>query len=144
MPNKQLIGENFDFPFRFTTEWYDYQRDFINGLDLLSMGAKTLYEERAAFFKTKLYDRKYPLANDATVRLYGDKIVVDAKEQTFTFPFETVSTVSVLGKNKVNVYFDGKLYQLKGDKRFNGVKYVQLCYRAKHILKGESDEFLGL
>ena len=135
---------NGEWPFRFTTEWYDYQSKFINSLDVLQYTDEPLYTDVVTFFEVKLYDRKYPLANDATVRLYGDKIVVDAKEQTFTFPFETVSTVSVLGKNKVNVYFDGKLYQLKGDKRFNGVKYVQLCYRAKHILKGENDEFLGL
>ena len=92
----------------------------------------------------KLYDKKYPIDRGATVCLYGDKITVQTGKETYNFPFETVSTVSVLGKNKVNIYFDGKLYQLKGDKRFNGVKYVQLCYRAKHIQKGENDEFLGL
>ena len=42
------------------------------------------------------------------------------------------------------IYHEGKLYQLKGDKRFNGVKYVQIFHRAKHILKGEDSEFLGL
>ena len=145
MPNKQLIGEGFDFPFRFTTEWYDYQRDFINGLDLLSIGAKTLYEDRASFFKTKLYDRKYLIDKDAKVSLRADGIFVETKEKTYDFPFDSVSTVTVLGKNKVNLYIDGNLYQLKGDKRFNGVKYVQLCYRAKNQRKGEGEgEFLGL
>ena len=145
MPNKQLIGEGFEFPFRFTTEWYDYQRDFVNGLDLLSMGAKTLYEERASFFKTKLYDRKYVIDKEAKIFLQADGIFVQTKEKTYEFPFDSVSTVTVLGKNKVNLYIDGNLYQLKGDKRFNGVKYVQLCYRAKNQLKGENEgEFLGL
>ena len=92
----------------------------------------------------KLCDKKYPIADLAVARLYGDKITVETEDSSFEFPFEKVSTVSVLGKNKVNVYFDGKVYQLKGDKRFNGVKYVQICYRAKNALKGGEDEFLGL
>ena len=145
MPNKELKGEGFEFPFRFTTDWYEHQRDFINGLDLLAMGDKVLYEERASLFKTKFYDRKILIEKAAKILLRADGIFVETKEKTYEFPFATVSTVTVLGKNKVNLYMDGELYQLKGDKRFNGVKFVQLCYRAKNQLKGEDDgEFLGL
>lgn len=144
LPNKSLQGVDCDWPFRFTTEWYDYQSAFINKLDLLQYADEPLYTDTVSFSVVKLYDKKHLIDSKATVRLYGDKITVETKEQTYVFPFETVSTVSVLGKNKVNVYFDGKVYQFKGEKRFNGLKYVQLCYRAKHIIKGENDEFLGL
>lgn len=145
LPTKELRGEGFDFPFRFTTEWYDLQRDFVNGLDLLSMGKETLYEDVAKFFEVKLYDRKYLIEEQAKVLLRADGIFVETKEKTYDFPFESVSTVTVLGKNKVNLYMDGKLYQLKGGKRFNGVKYVQLCSRAKNQIKGDNEgEFLGL
>ena len=79
------------------------------------------------------------------MRLYGGKITVETEKETYEFPFDTLSTVSVLGKNKVNIYHEGKLYQLKGNERFNGVKFVQLCYRYKNILKGEENgKFLGL
>ena len=37
------------------------------------------------------------------------------------------------------------VYQIKGNKRFNALKYVNICYRCKNILKGdENGEFLGL
>ena len=143
--DKTLKGVNGDWPFRFTTEWYDYQSNFINGLDLVARAEELLYTDRAKFSEVKLYDNKYPIADDAKVSLYGGKIVVEAAENTYEFPFDTVSTVSVLGKNKVNIYHEGKLYQLKGDERFNGVKFVQLCCRYKNILKGEeNDGYLGL
>ena len=142
--DKSLEGVDCEWPFRFTTEWYDYQSNFINHLDLLQLTQEPLYTDKAMFSEVKLYDKKYPIANDATVCLYGDRMTVETPDTVYEFPFDKVSTVSVLGKNKVNVYFDGKLYQLKGDKRFNGVKYVQFCYRAKNILKGGDDEFLGL
>lgn len=145
LPDKSLQGVNGEWPFRFTTKWYDYQSDFINGLDLTKFTDEPLYTDKASFSEVKLYDKKYPIAEEATVRLFGDKITVETQEQTYEFPFEKVSTVSVLGRNKVNIYHEGKLYQLKGDKRFNGVKYVQICYRAKNIQKGEENSrFLGL
>ncbi len=145
LPTKELQGEGFEFPFRFTTEWYDYQADFVRSLDVLGYGDTPIYTEKACFSEVKLYDKKYPIDENATVRLCGNGIYVDTEKKTYAFPFEQISTVSVLGRNKVNIYFDGGVYQLKGDKRFNGVKYVQLCYRAKGMLKGEEDgKFLGL
>ena len=145
LPTKELKGEGFDFPFRFTTEWYDYQSEFINGLDTLALGDTLLYTDKVAFFEVKLYDKKYSIDDNATVKLYGSGIVVETKEKTYSFPFAEISTASVLGRNKVNLYFEGSVYQLKGNERFNGVKFVQLCYRTKNILKGEENgKFLGL
>ena len=144
LPDKSMQGVDCEWPFRFTTEWYDYQSNFINHLDVSQFTSEPLYTDQITFSEVKLCDKKYPIADLAVARLYGDKITVETEDASFEFPFEKVSTVSVLGKNKVNVYFDGKVYQLKGDKRFNGVKYVQICYRAKNALKGGEDEFLGL
>ena len=143
--DKTLQAVKGEWPFRFTTDWYDYQTDYINALDSVARADELLYTDRAKFSEVKLYDNKYPIAENAEIRLYGGKLVVLAGKETFEFPFEKVSTVSVLGKNKVNIYHDGKLYQMKGDKRFNGVKFVQLCYRYKNIVKGEENGgFLGL
>ena len=52
--------------------------------------------------------------------------------------------VTVLGRNKINVYYQDKVYQIKGDKRMNALKYVNLFNRYKNIVGGASDEFLGL
>ena len=143
--DKTLQAVKGDWPFRFTTDWYNYQMDFVNGLDLAARADELLYTDRARFSEVKLYDNKYPISENAEIRLYGGKIVVLAGEETYEFPFDKVSTVSVLGKNKVNIYHDGKLYQMKGDERFNGVKFVQLCYRYKNIVKGEENGgFLGI
>ena len=60
------------------------------------------------------------------------------------FPFEKIEAIAVLGRNKLNVYFDSKVYQFKGDKRFNALKYVNLCHRYKNIIGGNDGKFLGL
>ena len=59
--------------------------------------------------------------------------------------FEDISAVVVLGKNKLNIYYKDKVYQFKGSKRFNALKYVNIYYRNKNIAEGnENDTFLGL
>ena len=144
LPTKELQGVGSEFPFRFTTDWYDYQSDFIHKLDLTAYEDKPMYSDEAALFHVKLYDRKYKLDNNAKITLYGNRIVIKTKKETLDFPFEQVSTVAVLGRNKVNIYFDGKVYQLKGGARFNGVKYVQIYHHFKNVEKGEENGFLGL
>ena len=86
------------------------------------------------------------LREKAAIRLYGDRITLDeGTAQELVFRFEDTLAFTVLGKNKVNIYFGEELFQLKGDKRFNGLKYVNLFYRHKNIVKGnENVEFLGL
>ena len=61
------------------------------------------------------------------------------------FPFDEVTAVSVLGRNKLNIYHNKKVYQLKSGKRFNALKYVNIYYRYKNVSKGDTDgKFLGL
>ena len=61
------------------------------------------------------------------------------------FPLEELTAVTVLGRNKLNIYTQKKVLQFKGDKHFNALKYVNLYYRYKNIHQGgENGEFLGL
>ena len=72
--------------------------------------------------------------------------VIDKDEKT-VFSLDEVSAVTVLGKNKLNVYLDNnkKVYQVKGNKRFNALKYVQFYHHYKNIKAGvENGKFLGL
>jgi hypothetical protein len=51
-----------------------------------------------------------------------------------------------LGKNKLNIYHNDKIYQVKPDKHFNALKYMNIYYHATNAEKGENSdvEFLGL
>lgn len=92
-----------------------------------------------------VYDRKVPLFKDAEITLCGDRITARGEGVDLVFPFDEASAVTVLGKNKANIYHGGKIYQLKGSKRFNSLKYVHIYHRYKNIIKGEENaEFLGL
>ncbi len=143
--DKTLTGVGFDFPFTFITQWYDHQENVINNLDVTAHTTTPLYEDTATLSEVIVYQRKSKLRPTATVALYGDRVAID--EQTdapLILPFDQVTAVSVLGRNKLNIYHDGHIYQLKSHKRFNALKYVNLYYRYKNVVKGNDSTFLGI
>ena len=121
-------------------DWYDYQSDYINQTDLSALTDAPVYEETARLSKVYAYKNKKLLKKEAKICLYGDRITVDGR----VFSFEEASAVVVLGKNKLNIYADGEILQLKGSKRFNALKYVHFFHRYQNIKAGKDDTFLGL
>ena len=77
--------------------------------------------------------------------MFGDRVSFEGDGEDMTFRFEDASAFTVLGRNKLNIYNGGKIYQVKGGKRFNALKYVHIYHRYKNIVKGEENvKFLGL
>lgn len=144
--DKRLTGVGFDFPFEFVAQWYDYQKEFVNHLMVNEHTAQPLYCDVANLSQVIVYKNKLKLRENADIRLYGDRVVIDeGKADSMVFPFDQVTAVSVLGRNKLNIYHDDKVYQFKGSKRFNALKYVNIYYRYKNITRGNADgKFLGL
>ena len=141
LPTKELEGIGFEFPHRFVADWYDWQGDYIANTDLLQLTQEPVYEETVQLIKVHVYKYKELLKEEATVRLYGDRITVDDR----VFPFEELSAVVVLGKNKVNLYAGDEILQLKGSKRFNAIKYVNFFHKYKNVKSGDKyGKFLGL
>ena len=139
--DKRLQGIGFDFPFEFVNEWYERQKAEINKLDLDEYIDTPFFEDTADVSEVFVNRRKEKYKTAAKIKLFGNRITVDEQ----VFPFDEVTAIAVLGRNKLNVYHGGRVYQFKGDKRFNALKYVFTYYRRKNIAKGEeSGEFLGL
>jgi len=144
--NLTLEGVGFEFPFKYTTQWYAYQCDFVNKLDTRELLEKPIYQDTARLSNVILYKNKCLIDKNCTLALYGNRIEVKGnKGLSLDMNFDDVSAVVVLGKNKLNIYYKDKVYQIKGDKRFNALKYVNIYYRNKNIQEGnENDSFLGL
>ncbi len=137
---KELKGINCDFPFPFVSGWYDYQMDFVNKLDLKDFIDTPLYVDHAQVREVIVFKNKNLLFDDAQISLFGDHICINET----IYPFEGISAVTVLGKNKLNLYLGDTVYQFKGDKRFNALKYVHIFYRYKNICAGKEETFLGI
>ena len=144
--DKVLSGVGFEFPFRFVAQWYDYQKDYVNQMDVTRYAAKPLFRDVANISEVIVYQKKVLLHQNADIALYGDRVVfLEGQEGELVIPFAQADAVTVLGRNKLNIYYNKRIYQLKGGKRFNALKYVNICYRCKNILRGEEiDQFLGI
>ena len=145
LPTKQLQGVGFEFPYRFVSQWYDSQCEFMNSLDLTDYEDRPMWTETARLSEVILYKNKQLLCENATLTLYGNRLEVQAGEEKLCFGFDEAHAFTVLGRNKLNVYHGGKVYQFKGDKRFNALKFVHTFYRYQNIHKGDGNgKFLGL
>ena len=144
--DKRITGVGYDFPFPFVAEWYEYQKDFVNDLDVMQYLEKPLFRDTADLWEVILNKRKELLRKGSYVSLYGDRVVIDeGGEDQKILPFEEATAVTVLGRNKLNIYHGKTVYQFKGGLRFNALKYVNIYYRYKNIVRGDRDgKFLGL
>ena len=144
--DKRLSGVGFDFPYEFVADWYEYQKDYVNSLDVTQLTEKPLYRDTANLSEVLVYQRKVPLREGASLHLYGDRVVIDeGREDALYLPFTEITAAACLGRNKLNLYHGDHVYQFKGGKRFNALKYVNLYFRHKNIVRGEENgKFLGL
>lgn len=142
LPNGKLDG----FAFESVATWYNYQCEFINSLDLELLGDEPIYEDSGLrISKVQPYKRKTHLDKNGKAKLYKDKILLNVAGEEKTLTFEEIDVAAVLGRNKLNLYHGGNVYQIKGDARFNALKYVNFCYRYKNKDKeGDDGKFLGL
>ncbi len=142
----KLKGINCEFPFEFVNDWYEYQKDFVRGLDLSDYTDKPAFQDSADLFEVIIRKRKELIREKVEILLYGNRIEINSgNDNTLTLSFDDISVIAVLGRNKLNIYHQGKVYQLKGSKSFNALKYVNIFYHYKNINKGDKNgEFLGL
>lgn len=142
-PEKQFEG---GVPYKNVNEWYEAQQSYIRALDLSKLTEKPICEDRADLGEVIVYRHKNRLEKAARVRLFGDRIEITGGKTRIIGFFE-MEGATVLGRNKLNVYQHGKIYQIKGGKRFNAVKYVNIIYRSFAANGGVNDDkrqFLGL
>ena len=148
LPTKELQGVNYELPYRFIADWYDDQMKFVNKLNLLSLVSEPIYCEKGAIDEVIVYKNKQKISDDVEISWFGDRIDVSSEDANFVFPFDEIRAITVCGKNKLNLYFGNKVYQITGGERFNALKYVNLVFRYRNIKKAEKgenyDEFLGL
>ena len=145
--DKALSGVGFEFPFRNVGEWYEYQENFVNDLDVTRLTEVPVFEDRSSLSEVIVNQRKQLLRKNAKLSLYGDRIVIDeGTAEEMVLDFERVTAAAVLGRNKANIYHDGHVYQLKSDAHFNALKYVNFYYRYKNSMTtgANNGKFLGL
>ncbi|MBQ7011544.1 MAG: 1-acyl-sn-glycerol-3-phosphate acyltransferase [Clostridia bacterium] len=139
----KFTSTNDHFPYSNVKEWYKAQSDYVNGLDVDSLINTKICCDSAKLLEVIPYKKKIKMGT-VDLSLYGDRITAEGST-TLTFVFDEVSAISVLGRNKLNIYVKDKIYQIKSSKRFNAVKYMNLYYRYANVKNGATaSDYLGI
>ena len=148
--NKELVSDFCDFKFHTVADWMDYQESLVSGIGLDDFDGEEVFKDTANLFEVIPYKNKRLIEKSVKMSLFVDKIAINGVE----YPFENISGITVLGKNKLNIYHEGRILQLKGSKRFCALKYVNFYTHYKNLTnthnalnKEDSHhgrEFLGL
>jgi hypothetical protein len=142
MPDTRLKGINAKIPFTHMNDWYEYQEKYINQLDITQYDNKPYFLDKVELSEVILYKNKKLISEETTLACYSDRLLLNGN----VLPFADISVISVLGKNKLNIYYLDQVLQIKGEKTFNAVKYVNLFYRWQNLHQKKEDygQFLGL
>ncbi len=145
LPTKELVGLSDSIPFKFVSDWYEYQNSFINDMSLDLYKDTPIYTDEIQFKEVIACKKHIVISKKACASLFGDRIVVAYKDKEEIIPFDKTHAMTVLGKNKLNIYIQDKIFQFKADKRFNALKYMNIFYRFKDIKREDNNgRFLGL
>jgi ribosomal protein L37AE/L43A len=109
-------------------EWYDKQWEILKGVEL--DGQTTLFSDKVE--ARLIVGRKREKLRPATMWADGVGIKVKTKAEEYSLDFSKKITTTILGKRKINFYLsDDTVLQVKGDERFNSIKYLHLNEIAK-------------
>ena len=145
LPDKHLRALDGETKYHTAAEWYADQEAHIRAMDLTACTAEPLYRDTVELSEVIIYDRKRCLQKSVEVRLYGDRL--EFGDGTLTLGYDAVKAMGCIVTHKLNIFYEDKIYQLKGDRSFNALKYCNLYYHAKFEKEGHADgefQFLGL
>lgn len=140
-PNLRLTANKDSFNFDIVPEWYQWQLSELNKMDFNH--DNLIYEDKMNFYISRPFQSK-ELIGKGVMRLYRDEFHFVCEKETLKFKFSDISSITLVGKKKMNIYSKGLVYQVLYDHKTNLLKYMQTFYVIKKQ-KGEIDtEFYGI
>ena len=117
-------------------EWYDWERAELTPRML---AGETLFDEGIRFIDSVKLKRKIFLDGHA-VSMNKEAITITGENGSCVFPLSEIDAMAAVGKKKFNFYYQGKIYQVKGHKRFCGVKYVHAFNGIRAAQNAQAEE----
>ena len=102
-------------------EWYEWEREEI--VKAVSSGLRV--EDGDILFRESVKFKKKKKLDGDKVYIDKDRLVIAGKSEQ-VFPLNEITALTMVGKKKFNFYYEGKILQVKGNKRFCAIKYVHV------------------
>ena len=103
-------------------DWYEWERREI--VKAVTEGERI--EDGGILFRESIKLKRKKKLDGDRVSIDKDKLVIYSKTHEQVFPLSEITALTMVGKKKFNFYHEGKILQVKGDKRFCAIKYVHI------------------
>ena len=130
-----------DFPFSTVRDWYAFQERFVSEANLDAFKNTPAFTDTVRLSEVVPYKRKRRMLSGAELGLYCDRMEFSDEKRNIVYSFDDVTSATVLGRNKLNFYVGSEIFQIKGKKTFNAVKYLHFYYVYKQKKAGKQDDF---
>ncbi|MDE6660877.1 MAG: 1-acyl-sn-glycerol-3-phosphate acyltransferase [Anaeroplasmataceae bacterium] len=113
-------------------DWYEWERkEIVKAV----IEGKQIEDGNILFRESIKFKRKKKLDGDR-VSIDKDKLVIYSKKKEQVFMLAKITALTMVGKKKFNFYYEGKILQVKGNKRFCAIKYVHI-FNGLQLLNNE-------
>ena len=124
-------------------DWYNYQRKVLLEEAVQSLpDDEIITDDIISLYKVIPNKKKELLKKNVKILMYKNRIEIEGQE-TIAY-FKDIASTGCFGRNKINLIFKDNTLQIKGNKQFNALKYVQYIYKYKIEEELQDNEFLGI
>ena len=124
-----LKAENPNFPFTRLIEYWNFQKRYVKNLEI-NKGEKIFYDKNVKVMLSNPFQKRKTL--------YKGEIILDEKYLfcgAQKFELKKVETASVVSGRNLIFSYEGNNYTLRGDKRFNPLKYTFIFNKLDTLMK---------
>ena len=111
-----------DFKYIRLVEWYDYQKEVIRNMEI---NEEVIFTDQDVELAVVNPFKRYKVLAKGELKLYKDKFSVG----DVILDVSNVMSASPMSGRKLCITYNGDNYQLKGNKRFNALKYAFIFHR---------------
>lgn len=147
LPNKQLQALDGPDSFRYVADWYDYQESYIRKMDLSSCQSAPIFSDTANLMEIIVFKKKLLRMKDALIRIFADHLEIGNGQEQMNMAYADIKAMACIAGHKLNIFHGDRVFQIRGGKSFNALKYCNIFYHAKYLKEEHTDgefQFLGL
>lgn len=118
----KLKSNDPEFKYTRLVEWYDYQKEVIKNMEITD---GIIFEEKEVELDSVNPFKPYKKITKGELKLYKDQFIIGETK----FDVTNIMSASPMSGRRLCFTYNGDNYQIKGDKRFNALKYALIFHR---------------
>lgn len=118
----KLLSADKEFKFTRLVEWYDYQKEVIKEMNI---DDKVIFTEPYVELDLVNPYEPFKVVDKGELKLYKDYLVIGNTRLEVT----NIMSSSPMSETKLCITYNGDNYQIKGEERFNALKYALIFHR---------------